>query len=300
MAHNAKEAAQKINKAIKGVGTDEKALNEVFGTHTKQQMLEIAKEYHDLFHTTLEKDIKGDTSSHYRTLLVGLLSTVGQAKVNLLKHATKGAGTAEKYLIDVLAPSTNQEILDVYQTDPTVIAAVVNDVSHGDFAKVINRLLKGQRDEKENPSHDELVAVAEKFYKAGEGKLGTDEATFIELICTHSPKYLAHVSKVYQEKHKSTLVQAIKKETSGDFEDVLVALTKTKHEYFADRLWNATHGLGTDDHFLCYAFSVLSREDFKEVARIFHERHTNVTLAKQIIGDVSGDYGDLIKLLLAQ
>jgi len=300
MAHNAKEAAQKLNKAIKGAGTDEKALNEVFGTHTKHQLQEIAKEYKDSYHVDLAKDIKGDTSSHYRTLLVGLLSSVAQAKVDLLKHATKGAGTAEKYLIDVLAPSSNQEVLDVYQCDPTIIAAVCNDVSHGDFAKVVQRLLKGKREEKENPSHDELRAVAEKFYKAGEGKLGTDEATFIDLICSHSPKYLAQVSKVYQEHHKSTLVQAIKKETSGDFEDVLVALTKTKHEYFADRFWTATHGLGTDDHFLCYAFAVLSRDDLKEVSKIFHERHSNTTLAKQIIGDVSGDYGDLIKLLLAQ
>jgi len=297
MSH--KEAADKVHKAIKGVGTDEKALNDVFGHHSKEELIKIAKEYQEMFHVAMDKDIKGDTSGHYENLLVGLMTTVAQAKVNLLKFATKGAGTAERYLIDVLAPSNNQEILDVYQTDPTVIANVVNDVSHGDFAKVVNILLKGKRNEKENPSHDELEAVAQKFYKAGEGKLGTDEATFIDIITGHSPKYLALVSKVYQDKHKHTLVQAIKGETSGDFEDVLVALTKTKHEYFADRLWTATHGLGTDDHFLSYAFAVLSRDDLKHVAKIFHERHADTTLAKQILGDVSGNYAELVKFLLS-
>jgi len=297
MSH--KEAAQKVNKAIKGLGTDEKALNEVFGGHTKEDLIKIAHEYQELFKASMVSDIKGDTSGHYENLLVGLMTTVPQAKVNLLKYATKGAGTAEKYLIDVLAPSTNQEILDVYQTDPTVIANVVNDVSHGDFAKVVNILLKGKRTEKENPSHDEVESVAQKFYKAGEGKLGTDEGTFIDLITSHSPKFLAEVSKAYQAKHKHTLVQAIKGETSGDFEDVLVALTKTKHEYFADRFWSATHGAGTDDHFLDYAFAVLSRDDLRQVAKIFHERHADVTLTKQVLGDVSGHYAELVKLLLS-
>jgi len=107
------------------------------------------------------------------------------------------------------------------------------------------------------------------------------------------------LSRIYQQNHKHDLVTAIKKETSGHYEDVLVALTKTKHEYFADRIWNATHGAGTDDHFVCYFFSVLSVEEIRQVAKIFHERHSNVTLQKQIIGDVSGHYGDLIKIVLS-
>jgi hypothetical protein len=299
MAHfDAKEDAKKLNKAMKGLGTDEKALNEVFGNRTKAQMLEIAKEYQNQFNVTLEKDIKGDTGGHYETLLVGLLSTPAQARVNLLRHATKGAGTAEKYLIDCICPASNHEILDFYQTDPTIIANVINDIGNSDFDKVIKIMLKGKRSEDTKVDESQAAKVAEQFYKAGEGKLGTDEDSFINILTTYSVTFIKHASKIYQEKHKKTIEQAIKSETSGNLEDALVALTKTKHEYFADRIWNATHGVGTDDHFVCFFFSVLSRDDIHQVAKIFHERHSGVTLEKQILGDVSGHYGDLIKILL--
>jgi hypothetical protein len=299
MAHfDAKEDAKKLNKAMKGLGTDEKALNEVFGNRTKAQLLEIAKEYQHQFNVTLEKDIKGDTGGHYETLLVGLLSTPAQARVNLLRHATKGAGTSEKYLIDCICPASNHEILDFYQTDPTIIANVINDIGNSDFDKVIKIMLKGKRSEDAKVDESQAAKVAEQFYKAGEGKLGTDEDSFINILTTYSVTFIKHASKIYQEKHKKTIEQAIKSETSGNLEDALVALTKTKHEYFADRIWNATHGVGTDDHFVCFFFSVLSRDDIHAVAKIFHERHPNVTLEKQILGDVSGHYGDLIKILV--
>jgi len=75
---------------------------------------------------------------------------------------------------------------------------------------------------------------------------------------------------------------------------------KTKHEYFADRFFKATKGLGTDDKFLCYALGILSREELTHVAKIFKEKHPETTLYKMIADDVSGDYGDLIKMLVPQ
>jgi len=291
--------AAAIKKAVKGLGTDEKAINAIFGARTKDQLLQVAKAYHAQFGVTLEKDIRGDTSGDYENLLVWLAKPVPEVKCALLKYATKGAGTAERYLVDVLAPSSNREILDVFQTDPTAIAAVTNDVSHGDFAKVINKLLKAKRDESGEINETEAARIAEQLYKAGEGKLGTDEDTFTEIITTFSPAFLKKVSLFYAEKHKHSLEAAIKKETSGHYEDVLVALLKTKHEYFAERFWKATHGLGTDDKFLCYAFGILTREELVHIAKLFKEKHPETTLAKKIADDVSGHYGDLLKQLLA-
>jgi len=233
-------------------------------------------------------------------LLVWLAKPVPEVRCALLKYATKGAGTAEKYLIDVLAPSSNRDILDIFQTDPTAIAAVTNDVSHGDFAKVVNQLLKSKRTEGDHVDEGEASRIAEQLYKAGEGKLGTDEGTFTEIITTYSPAFLKRVSYHYASKHKNSLEVAIKKETSGDYETILVALLKTKHEYFADRFFKATKGLGTDDKFLCYALGILSREELTHVAKIFKEKHPETTLYKMIADDVSGDYGDLIKMLVPQ
>jgi len=300
MAHSFDPAADAavLHKAMKGLGTDEKALNSIYGARTKAQLIEIAKSYETQFKHSLEKDIRGDTSGDYQCLLVWLAKTPAEVRCGLLKYATKGAGTAEKYLIEVLASSSNKEILDIYQTDPTAIAAVTNDVSHGDFAKVVTALLKAKRSESADVNEDEAARVAEQLYKAGEAKLGTDEDTFTSVFTTYSTAFLKRVSYHYASKHKKSLEIAVKKETSGDYEDILIALLKTKHEYFADRFWNATHGLGTDDHFLCYALGVLSREDLQHVAQIFKERHPDSSLYKKIADDVSGDYGNLIKAIV--
>jgi len=291
--------AAAINKAVKGLGTDEKALNAVYGSRSKDQLLQIAKAYKSQFGVELEKDIRGDVGGDYQNLLVWLGKSVAEVKCGLLKYATKGAGTAERYLIDVLAPSSNKEILDVFQNDPTSIAAVTNDVSHGDFAKVVNKLLRAKRDENPQINDGEAAKIAEQLYKAGEGKLGTDEDTFTEILTSYSPAFLKKVSVHYAEKHKHSLETAIKKETSGDYEDILVALLRSKHEYFAERFWKATHGAGTDDKFLCYAFGVLTKDDLTHVAKIFKEKHPTTTLAKQLADDVSGDYGAVIKMLVA-
>jgi hypothetical protein len=73
MSHyDAQADAAVINKAIKGLGTDEKALNSIFGNRSKAQLQEIAKIYPSHYKNTLEADIRGDTSGNYRDLLVWL------------------------------------------------------------------------------------------------------------------------------------------------------------------------------------------------------------------------------------
>jgi len=298
---NAQHDAEIIHKAVEGLGTDEKAINGVLGHRTKQQIQEIAKAYEHAFKTSLLKDIKGDTGGNYKRLLVALINTPVQNKKELILKATKGAGTTEKYLIDVLAPSSNEEIIELYQNDPKIIHAIIDDVSSGNFAKITETILKGKRDERDSIPDDEAATQAERMYKAGEGKLGTDEKVFNEVITHYSPHALKQISHQYQAKHKHTLEQAIKGETSGNYEDFLLALLKTRHEYFADRLYDAIAGLGTDDTYLIYAFGVLSKHDLHKVAHIFNERHPKRGgLAKAVKGDTSGDYGDLLLAILSE
>jgi annexin A7/11 len=298
---NAHHDAEIIHKAVEGMGTDEKAINKVLGHRNKHQIQEIAKAYEAAYKATLLHDIKGDTSGNYKRLLVSLINAPVQNKKELILKATKGLGTTEKYLIDVLAPSSNEEIIELYQNDPKIIHAIIDDVSSGNFAKVVETVLKGKRDERDSIPDDEAAAQAEKLYKAGEGKLGTDEKVFNEIITHYSAHALKQISKHYESKHKHGLDKAVKSETSGNYEDLLVALLKTRHEYFADRLYDAIAGLGTDDTFLIYAFGVLPKHDVHKVAHIFNERHPKRGgLAKAVKEDTSGDYGELLMEILSE
>ena len=58
----------------------------------------------------------------------------------------------------------------------------------------------------------------------GEGKWGTDEDTFIKMVCGHSSRYLQSLNEYYAKKHGDTLVHAVHKEMGGHLEKGLKAL----------------------------------------------------------------------------
>jgi len=253
--------------------------------------------YHQKHGKDLETSLNSECSGDFLDLCLSLVRSPVRCKVALLKRATKGPGTRSRYLIDVLATASNREVREIFEAEPSIIQAIYNDVG-GDFAKVINEVLKGKREEFMAINDNEAQMIAEQLYKAGEGRLGTSDTVFIEIISKRSPQFLDRVSHFYAMRHKHSLEQAIKSETSGHYQEMLVALTKTKYVYFADRFEHAVKGLGTDDGFLTYIFGILNRAEIRQVALIYQTRHKR-SLLTAVRGDTSGHYRDLLTLLLA-
>jgi len=242
------------------------------------------------------KDLKGDTSFNFEELLVLRCLPPVECRKWLISKATKGAGTTEKYLIDAVAPCNNEEIIELYQNDPQSITNILNDVSVGNFAKLLRLMLKGQRAYGIDDSSADTIA--EQLYKAGEGRLGTDESVFNNVFASQGPTNLHRIDHYYQQKHKHHgLEKAVKGETSGHYEDLLVACLKEPLIYYADRCSSAIKGLGTDEHALNYIFGLLDLHQLKEVAQIYHQRHSH-SLADDVKGDTSGHYRDLLISLL--
>lgn len=66
--------ANKMNEAIKGLGTDDPLLQRVIITRYDIDMTLIKKYYRQNFKVTARADVEGDTSGFYKDLLVGLLN----------------------------------------------------------------------------------------------------------------------------------------------------------------------------------------------------------------------------------
>lgn len=62
-----------IVTSFQGLGTKEKVLIEILCSRTNEQIFLIRAKYEELYHHSLEKDIKGDTSGDFENLLVALL-----------------------------------------------------------------------------------------------------------------------------------------------------------------------------------------------------------------------------------
>ena len=86
---------------------------------------------------------------------------------------------------------------------------------------------------------------AEALYQAGEGRLGTTDSVFIDIFSRSSAEHLQAVSTIYQRSHKKhTLEQAVKSETSGDYQKALLALCTPRAVHVAQRIHDAVKGLG--------------------------------------------------------
>lgn len=294
---HAKTDAEALHKAFKGAGTDEDAVIAILGSRTKKELEAIDHEYRNTSDkaTSLAKALERELSGSFLQLTVGVVTPTIEVKKKALREAIEGLGTRESAIIDVLTQSTNEEIREIGK-DSALYQHILSDIS-GDFKQVIAELLKGERPTGGHISDSEAETLSQAFYKAGEGKIGTDEKKYIDIIAHHSVEVLKQIDHHYTSKHKHGLAKAVKSETSGYFEDTLIALLKTREEYFADKLYNAISGLGTNERALIYTFSVLSREELKKVAQLYQMRYKE-TLTDAIKGDTSFNFKKLLIALL--
>lgn len=86
--------AEQLNKAIKGLGTDEDLLISIICTRSPSEMETIKGCYKSLYKNTLEDDVIGDTSGDFRRFLVALLQAgrpdnFGEVDVNISRKDAK-------------------------------------------------------------------------------------------------------------------------------------------------------------------------------------------------------------------
>jgi len=145
--------------------------------------------------------------------------------------------------------------------------------------------------------HDKIDSDVEKLYKAGEGKWGTDEGVFTEILSTRSFEHLVLVSKKYKEKYKHDLEHAIKSETSGWYETALLTCVDLPQVHWAKRIHQAIAGLGTNDFLLVHCFSQCSKPFLQVIAHEYKNLY-KVSIEDDIKGDTGGFYRELVLTLL--
>jgi len=169
----------------------------------------------------------------------------------------------------------------------------------GDYQNLLLALLKNERTE--GAADPELAKKdAHDLFEAGEGKFfGTDESKFINVLSTRSFEHLKVVFDNYKaegKKHHS-IEEAIHKETSGQFRNALLMLVhKAKGDlasYYADRLYEAVTGVGTNEELLIRTIVTHYETDLQEIKKKYRERH-NESLADRVYLRSGGDYRSIL------
>lgn len=303
---NANADAEALRKAMKGAGTDEKVLIDILGTRPLEQVIQTVLAFKTQFGKDLVDDLKSETSGNFREVLVARCYKPRVYDAMSLHSAIKGAGTDEKVLIEILCTRNNQEIKEIKEQykllfNKDLEKDIVGDTS-GHFRRLLVSLVQGNRDESTNVDNAAAHADADALYKAGEGKWGTDESKFNQILVSRSAAHLRAVFEEYKKVAKHDIFTAIDKEFSGDIKEGMLAVAQSiQHapSYFAERLYKSMKGLGTDDASLVRLVISRSDVDMVEIKEAFNKKYGK-TLASFIQGDTSGDYEKILLRLIGQ
>lgn len=289
--------------AMKGMGTDEKALIRVLANKDPLQVEAIKNAYFRLFSRSLEKDIKSETGGHFETGLVAIISGPLAHDVQLLYSAMDGPGTKELVLNDVLLGRSNADmraIKGMYQH--TFHRSLESDVK-GDLSMKTERhfmiILGACRAEDSAPVIPQAIDQdVMELYRATEGKMGTDEMLVCSILSTRNDNQIRAISHTYEQKFRRSLEEVIKKEFSGHMKEALLfqlrhAVDKFMHA--ATLLEDSMAGLGTKDLLLISRVVRYhwDRQTLDNIKGAYKHRYKQ-SLANRIKGETSGDYRRLM------
>ncbi|EZA62530.1 Annexin-B11 [Ooceraea biroi] len=302
---DARADAEALRKAMKGFGTDEKAIIHVLANRSNLQRQEIASQFKTLYGKDLIKDLKSELSGNFEKLVLALMMPLPQYYAKELHDAMSGLGTDETVLIEVLCTMSNHEISIIKQAYQTMYGRTLEDDlisdTSGNFKRLMVSLCCANRDETFNVDNAAAMEDARQLLQAGELRFGTDESTFNAILVQRN---MAQLRQIFQEYHNITghdIENAIENEFSGDIKKGLLAIVKcvkNRAAFFAEQLYKSMKGLGTDDSRLIRLVVTRCEIDMGEIKNGFMHQYGK-SLEDFISGDCSGHYKKCLLALVS-
>ncbi|KAJ8933353.1 hypothetical protein NQ314_014068, partial [Rhamnusium bicolor] len=303
---NARGDAEILRKAMKGFGTDEKAIINVLARRSNAQRLQIAVEFKTLYGKDLIKDLKSELTGNFERLILALMTPLPEYYAKELHDAISGLGTDEDVLIEILCTMSNQEIRVIRDAYHALYYRSLESDLKGDTAGTFKRLMvslcNACRDESTVVNQQTARADAQALLRAGELRLGTDESIFNMVLCQRNYAQLQLIFQEYQNITGHDIEKAIKNEFSGDAEDGFLAVIrsiKNQAAFFAKQLNKSMKGLGTNDRQLIRLVVTRCEVDMVEIKREYQTNYKE-SLADAIKGDCSGDYKKCLLALIGE
>ena len=218
-----------------------------------------------------------------------------------LRAAMKGLGTDEAAIIRIL---TSRPQAHRYMLKQRYKALLARD------------LIKDLKSELSGHFEDVCIAMLESPYELdcrclyeAMHRLGTNEATLIEIIATRPTHQLYQDRLLFQQLYNKDLIKYVESETSGHFRKVLVAMLQCqRHEnnypinnaelqMEAQRLWQAGAARwGTDESIFTQIFATRSPCEIAVIAQ-FYRQLAGVDLYTSLQKEFSGNVEKLLKAI---
>ena len=304
---DAEAACLDLNKAMKGLGTDEETIIDILTSCSNRQRQQIKLQYKTMYGKEIEEKLHKELGGKLEDIVDMLMTPIADTYAKLVNDSVNGLGTKESLLLEVLVALNGPQLAAVKEAYKRIYENemeddIKSDVS-GDFQHFLVGLIAGGRSQDTEVDPEKAEADAQALYDAGVGKFfGTEESEFYRIFNTRSFEQLRETFVVYEGIADEPIRKSVKKEFGGDLEDALVDfVTAVEYlpEYFAVKLRKSMKGAGTKDKELIRILVCRSEFDLQDIKECYEEMYER-SLRKDIKGDTSGDYEKILLRIIGE
>ncbi|KAI4471100.1 annexin [Holotrichia oblita] len=126
--------------------------------------------------------------------------------------------------------------------------------------------------------------------------LGTDEDTIIDILTSRCNTQRQQIAKFFKDELGRDLIDDLKSELGGHFEDVIVALVLPPDEYLCKQLHKAMEGMGTNEDTLIEIICSKTNSEMKHLVDTY-ERMYERPLTEHLCSETGGNLRRLLTLI---
>ncbi|KAF7294511.1 hypothetical protein MKEN_01443800 [Mycena kentingensis (nom. inval.)] len=240
--------AQIVHSSLVGMGTKESLLNEAILDHSPADIALLDSMYQRMYQHSLWQDVKDDLSGNVLKLfklvtdpsrkLLPEPTDSAEANRKLLEEDVKalykgGAGrigTNEDTFYRIFTSRRHDHLVQICHTykqqhKRALVDVIKSEFGDGHDSKALQFIVNGAY-QPDHPNHSPLAIRDAKYLEKTMEGMGTkNDLLLMRVLRAHwSPGRLQAIKAAYLSVEKKTLPRRIKGETSGTFEDVLLAL----------------------------------------------------------------------------
>lgn len=126
---------------------------------------------------------------------------------------------------------------------------------------------------------------------------GTDEQVIIDILTARTNAQRQQIAKYFLDAYGRDLIQDLKSELGGHFEDLIIALMYSPVTYLCKELHKAMSGIGTKESVLVDILCTKTNAEIKEIVKTYEDLYGR-PLAEHMCSETSGHFRRLLTMIV--